>query len=278
MDEFSAPSAHLATNGAAASETAICLFAFIEDVSTLKRRLSESAISQDLLLHRAGSVVALVGVAPISDFCGPEGELHLQDANWLAPRVRRHAEIVQLATLCAPVFPAPFATLYSNLASLDAFMRAHEATITDFFGRVANAEEWELRTVAQFNDPDALDRLACSAWPDWRGLTKGARYIRLCRDKSALIDIGRAHALALANDLVAQLSPLIKDVRRLEPTRASEPSASQPVARHALLVHKRDVEALKQRVEEISEAMAQANVRFSLAGPWPPFSFRPNLQ
>ena len=145
-----------------------------------------------MLLHCVDSIVALVGVVPMADYRGADSERHLSDVAWLAPRVRRHAELVEWMTQCSSVFPAPFGTLYSSLDNLTAFMRAHEATIAAFLRAVADKEEWEMRAVAHFDGPDVLDRLACDAWPNWRELSKGARYMRLCRDKSALIDFGRS--------------------------------------------------------------------------------------
>ena len=50
------------------------------------------------------------------------------------------------------------------------------------------------------------------------------------------------------------------------------------MARYALLVAKRDVPALRARVAEAAATAAGDGVALALSGPWPPFSFRPNLQ
>jgi hypothetical protein len=254
------------------AETAVCLFAFGEVADALSP--PEATLERRLLWRRVGSVTALVGLVPLLDYRGADGEGPSGDIAWLAPRARRHAELVAWMAQRSAVFPAPFATLYASLDSLTAFMRTHEATIAAFLRAVADKEEWELRAAAHFDDPGDLDRLACEAWPDWRNLSKGARYLRLCRDKRVLVDFGRAKAAAQVDALVAELGALTGEARSLAPSRAPDPDGGEPVARYALLVAKRDVAALQARV---AQAAARARIAVKLSGPWPPFSFRPNL-
>ncbi len=277
IDLFS-PSDNVADSSGLARETAICLFAFAKCGDELRRLPPDATLEQGLLLLCVDSIVALVGVVPIADYRGADSERHLSDVAWLAPRVRRHAELVEWMTQGSSVFPAPFGTLYSSLETLTAFMHAHEATIAAFLRAVADKEEWELRAVAHFDGPEALDRLACDAWPDWRELSKGARYMRLCRDKSALIDFGRAEAAAFVDAFVAELRGLTSDARRLGLPRGPGAGKEEPVARYALLVAKTGVAAIKDRVEEVAPMASGRRVAITLLGPWPPFSFRPDLK
>lgn len=260
------------------SETAICLFAFAQAVDRLPPRPPHATLEERLVLHRVGSIVALAGVMSIADYKGANSERRLSDIAWLAPRVRRHGELVAWVTQWSPVFPAPFGTLYSNLDNLTAFTRAHEATIAAFLHAVAGKEEWELRAVACFESPDALNRLACDAWPDWRKLSKGARYMRLCRDKGALLDIGRAEAAAFVDDFVARLRPLTSDAKRLALRRPPGQGEQEAVARYALLIAKTGVAAIKDCIQDIAATASSRHVAITLSGPWPPFSFRPDLK
>lgn len=262
-----------------ASEEAICLFAFAESVDALEHLPPDATFERRLILHRVGSVAALVAIVPIADYCGADAERRLADIAWLAPRVRRHAELVEWMAQWSSVFPASFGTLYSSLDRLSVFMHAHEATIASFLRAVTDKEEWELRAAAQFDDPNILDRLACDAWPDWRNLSKGARYMRLCRDRNALLDFGRAEAAALVRDLVAelQLQPLMIEIRQQGSSRP-DPGANEPIARYAVLVAKTDVAAMKERVRGMASRALRQHVAIVLSGPWPPFSFRPDLK
>ena len=230
-----------------------------------------------LILHRVGSVAALIGIVPVADYCGTDAERRLTDIVWLTPRVRRHAALVEWAMQGSPVFPAPFGTLYRSLDSLTAFIRAHETTIAKFLDAVAGKEEWELRASAHLDSSENLDRLARSAWPDWEDLTPGKRYMRLCRDKSALIERGRAEACSRVGAVVAELQPLAAAIRQFEAGHRPVADGAELIARYALLVARPDVAALQERVLEASAGASHPPVAFVLSGPWPPFSFRPDL-
>lgn len=269
-----------ASSASVAGESVIWLFAFAfaERHDALQQHLPDAAFERQLVLHRVGSIVALVDIVPAADYCGPDAVGHLTDVAWLAPRVHRHALVVEWVAQRSSVFPAPFGTLYSDLQSLTAFVRKHEATITSFLRVVADKEEWELRAEAKFDGPDTLDQLACRAWPEWRNLSKGARYMRLCRDKSALLDFGRAEAAAVAHDFVETLRPFTNDVRPLDLRRTADQYGPETVARYALLLARTESARIAERVREMAAQASPGHVAITLSGPWPPFSFRPNLE
>jgi hypothetical protein len=260
------------------SNEAVCLFAFVTGPSAHETLLPGDAREQRLMLHRVGSVVALTSIVPLTDYCGAEAERRLADITWLAPRVHQHATLVEWAMRSSPVFPAPFGTLYLSLDSLTAFMHAHEAQIADFLRTVAGKEEWELRASADLNGHEILEQLAGNLWPDWQALTKGTRYMRLCRDRSVLVEQGRAEAVALVHDFVVELQPLTAAVRPYGVRAMTEAGGLEPIARYALLVAKKDVTSLQESVQEAGNRAAHKHIGIALSGPWPPFSFRPNLE
>lgn len=268
--------------GAAASPTAgrgeaICLFAFAGRTGAVCRPLPEDTLGPRLALHCLGSVAALVGIVRMADYCGLDGERHLADIAWLAPRVRRHAELVEWAMHASSVFPVPFGTLFTSLDSLSALMRAHETTIVGFLNEVMDKQEWDLCAGARFDSPEILDRLACIAWPGWQEMSKGARYLRLCRDRDALVAFGCGRAASFVGDFVAELRPLAAAVRQLSAARGPDSLSTEPVARYALLVPKTAVPALRERVRQMAVFAARRHLAIELSGPWPPFSFRPDL-
>ena len=99
--------------------------------------------------------------------------------------------------------------------------------------------------------------------------------MRLCRDRDAVLDFGRADAAAVVRDYVARLEPLTAAVRELAPGRNTDPKAGEPIARYALLVEKANTDKLREAVRAIG-ASAE-HVAIALSGPLPPFSFRPDL-
>lgn len=256
-----------------AEQDAICLYALARRCPAPEFPVAE--YEERLQLHGVGSFAAVIGIVPIAEYCGVDAERNLADVSWLAPRVRRHAELVNWTMAWSPVFPAPFGTFFKSFETLTDFLQAHGETISAFLDRVAGKEEWELRGAAKFDSPDLMDQLACKARPEWRALSKGVRYMRLCRDREALLDFGRADAATVVRDYVAQLQPLAAAVRELAPARNTDPAAGEPIARYALLVDKANADQLRESVCTI-RASAD-HVAIALSGPMPPFSFRPDL-
>lgn len=260
------------------SASVACLFAFAKAADMLPPPPLDGT-DQQLIVHRVGSLAALIGIVPATDYCGVDAERRLADIAWLAPRVRRHAELVAWTMRWSAVFPAPFGTLYSSLDSLTTFMRTHEMTIMDFLYMVTGKEEWELRATARLDSPEVLDQLACSAWPGWQELSKGTRYMRICRDKGALLELGRAKAAALADDVIGKIQPLTVDVRRRDTAAGTlDTGKTELIARYALLVASSNVSTLRERAQEVNVRAPSQVLSIALSGPWPPFSFRPDLK
>jgi hypothetical protein len=260
------------------SNEAVCLFAFATGASAREMLLPGDAREQRLMLHRVGLVTALIGIVSLTDYCGAEAERRFGDIAWLAPRAHYHAALVEWAMRSSPVFPAPFGTLYLSLNSLTAFIHAHEATIADFLRTVAGKEEWELRISADLNCPEVVEQLAGNMWPDWQTLPKGTRYMRLCRDRKVLVEQGHVETVALVHGFVGELEPLTAAVHQHGVGGRTEVGGLDLIAGYALLVAKNDVKALQECVRTASDRAAHQHIAITLSGPWPPFSFRPNLE
>jgi hypothetical protein len=271
--------------GTARGGVAVYLYALIDGAAAL----IEPGIAADIdipgeggplsppILHRAGPIAALIGMVPLSEYCGAEAAHHLSDLAWLAPRTMQHAAVLRQAMQVSPVYPAPFATLFASRDSLSEFMLAHAHTLAEFFRAVAGMAEWELKASACLDNRAALEALAHDAWPNWTQLAPGTRYLRLCRDRPGLVAAGRALAQTAATRLAEQLLPPATASRRLVLQPAPESNSGELVGRFALLVPLRDAGALALRVQELASEAAGDGIALTLTGPWPPFSFRPDL-
>ena len=54
------------------------------------------------ILHRAGPTAALIGMVPLSEYCGADATHHLSDLAWLAPRTMQHAPCCVRRCRCRP--------------------------------------------------------------------------------------------------------------------------------------------------------------------------------
>ncbi len=274
-----------ARSQAAPGGEAVYLYALIDGAAGFPEAGTEAVIETggesdrliQPILHRAGPIAALIGMVPRCDYCGDEAAHHLSDPAWLAPRTMYHAAVLRQAMQYSPVYPAPFATLFANLDSLGTFMLAQAHTLGEFFRAVTGMAEWELKANACLDGGAALEALARDAWPDWAQLTPGTMYLRLCRDRASLISARRAVVHDLAARLAQRLQPPTTALRRLALPPASESGSGELVGRFALLVPLSGARALAQRVQELADEAAGHGIALSLSGPWPPFSFRPDL-
>ncbi|WP_454650944.1 GvpL/GvpF family gas vesicle protein [Bradyrhizobium liaoningense] len=252
----------------------VSLFAFARAADMIRARPFEA--DEGLMLHRVGDIVGIADVVPADDYCGADAALRLSDAVWLAPRVRRHAELVAWAMKWSAIFPVPFGTLYASLDRLSAFMQAHEATIIQFLELTEGKQEWELQATASLADPEVLDELAREAWPGWQDLPKGTRYMRARRDRARLRELGRIKALEMGREVIGTLRLLTTDMR--EAARGPDGVENEVVARWVLLVPAENIPGLQARTHALNGRAPNQLLSLSLSGPWPPFSFRPDLK
>jgi hypothetical protein len=255
----------IAHSSIAPAAEAICVYGFVRAVSG-----ADAACA--VTLRRNGGIGALLSRVPLDDFHGAAAERHLADPAWIVPRIRRHAEIVECAMACSPVFPMPFATLYSSLDALDQVIRRHRATIGEFLDLVTDRQEWTLRVTPDVDDLPFLDTLAGQTRPGWSSQAPGLRYLRLRRERPALLALAASRAAAMAEALIGALRPLATRIRALPETAAAPQAAG-----FALLVPTAQGGALQQQVRALAAAQPGAGLRIALSGPTPPYSFRPAL-
>jgi hypothetical protein len=272
-----APQAGTADRTSPRQAQAAYLFALVRGVEARAPLWSEKDPFPRLFIHRAGTVGAIVSMVALDDFAGPVASQLLGDLTWLGPRAVYHAGVLRQAMHWSPVYPVPFATLYASLDSLTDLMLAHQQTIGRFFETVAGMEEWELKASAAIEGHAALEAVARDAWPDWAALSPGVRYMKLCSDRSTLIAASRRHAEQIVSRLVWRMRPPVAAIRRLTRQHPADQAATEMVARFALLTPAGSGAALDGRARVLGAEAVACGVTLTLSGPWPAFSFRPDL-
>jgi hypothetical protein len=81
----------------------------------------------------------------------------------------------------------------------------------------------------------------------------------------------------IAARVAERLQPPAASLRRLGLPPTPESASGELVGRFALLVPLSGASALAHSVQELASEAADDGVTLSLSGPWPPFSFRPDL-
>jgi|SRR5450759_1089 hypothetical protein len=229
-------------------------------------------------VRACGGIGAALSEVQLAEFCGESAEARLQDLAWLGPRVCRHEAVIEELMSQAPVLPARFATLFTSVDSLQQSVLAHREAISGFFDHLGDQQEWAVKGL--------LDRAAAL-----RGLgmsiqtavpapatSPGARYLqekriqaRCERDLNLrLKEFCRRTAAALG----AQSGGFRERKVLLAATAGSD---AEVVLNWAFLVSPAALVDFRARLDRFNGGEAFPGLRLMLTGPWPPYSFAPDL-
>jgi len=233
------------------------------------------------VLERAcGGIGAVFSEVELDDFCGELAEARLQDLAWLGPRVCRHEAVIEEVMSHTPVLPARFATLFSSLDSLQQSVLAHREAVSKFFAQLGGQQEWAVKGL--LNRPGALERLASSVQsaPTAPGLdtSPGARYFQ---EKRIQAQLERDFHLRLKEFCQRAAAALARQAggfrERKAPASVAEGTEAEAVLNWAFLLPPRALEDFRVRLCRFNGGEAFPGLLLTLTGPWPPYSFAPDL-
>jgi hypothetical protein len=226
-----------------------------------------------VFLHAYGETGAVLSEVAIDEFCGAAAEARLADLAWLGPRACRHAAVIEEVMRQRPVLPARFATLFTSLDSLERSVLDNQAAIARFFTELGDKQEWAVKGL--LDRASSLRRLGAVEAP---AAATGVQYLQtkrmkaqLERDFSLLLkEFYRRAAAALgAQPSVFRERKLVAPVAEAEDTEV--------VLSWAFLVSPAALDDFRARLERLNGGEAFPGLRLVLTGPWPPYSFAPNL-
>ena len=243
-----------------------------------------SAIGVDgqpgVMVRDCEGIGAVFSPAEVSDFCGEPADAHLQDLAWLGPRVCRHEAVIEELSDRVPVLPARFATLFTSLDSLQRFVLEHRDAVTGFFTGLGGQREWAVKGLLDrglaLEAPGspgrpAADEPAPAASP-------GARYFEEKRIKAKwerdfnlrLKEFCRRAAAALARHAGG-----FRERKVLAPVEAG--TGAEVVLNWAFLVSPAALEEFRKCLARFNEGEEFPGLVLTPTGPWPPYSFVPDL-
>jgi len=230
--------------------------------------------------RRSGRVAAILSRVSESEFCGPAGEKNLQDLAWLAPRACRHEAVLEQVMRLGAVFPARFGTLFSSTASLESFMRQHEAAISRFLEQVRGQAEWAVKGFFDQAraEAESLARRR-SEEPSRPASPPGMAYLQEQRLRIQTRETLDDRLAATCGDLLGELNLLASEVvpRRILAHERPE-AAREMVLNWALLLPAAAVADFRGQIERANAEHNRGGLALEVSGPWPPYSFCPALE
>lgn len=229
-----------------------------------------------------GEVCALASPVSLEEYGEEAVERRAGEAQWLAPRVHRHEELVRAVMDAHPVLPVRFGTLYRDAERvLQVLVRAH-AELRAFLDFVADKEEWGLKVYASEGaGPEvptifsaqlhALDERLAAATPGEAHLIRKERE-RLAREEGLR---WRERVSGEVYDEVAGGAVQARRNPRL--TRRATGRTEEMILNAAFLVARFEVHGFRAKVEGLAARYAPQALAFELTGPWAPYNFCPEL-
>lgn len=234
-----------------------------------------------LSLHRVEGLAAVCSPISLEGFCGPEAEANLQDPAWLGPRVCRHEEVVERVMSRSPVLPLPFGTIFSSLGALEARVRAHRGVLGAFLEKVAAQEEWAVKGF--WDQAQAWRRLSVEKLQQeadrLAGLSAGKRYFQQKKLEAAARAELRQWLQQTCQAVAEALGRYAVDHRRRK-LRGQQATGGkrEMVANWAFLVPRERVKDFQAQLGQDIAANSPRGLVFEYSGPWPPYSFAPDLE
>jgi hypothetical protein len=231
-------------------------------------------------VHACGEMGAVLSEVELGEFCGETAEARLQDLAWLAPRICQHEAVIEEVMGQAPVLPARFATLFTSLDSLKRSVLEHREAITGFFSQLGDKQEWAVKGL--LNRSYAPGRLGLpsqlAAEESAPGASPGARYFQEKRIKAQWERDFNFRVKEFCRRAAAALAANAGSFRERKVLAPVTPETdAEAVLNWAFLVSPAVLDEFRERLERLNGGEAFPGLMLTLTGPWPPYSFVPDL-
>ena len=243
-----------------------------------------SAIGVDgkpgVAVRACGGMGAVFSPVELEEFCGESADTRLQDLAWLGPRVCRHEAVVEEINHCVPVLPARFATLFTSLDSLQRFVLERRDAVARFFAQLGDQREWAVKGLLDRGQALAGPGLAGRPAVDERApaASPGARYfeekrIQAQRERDFSVRLKKFCRRAAA--ALAEHAGSFRE--RKVPAPVTAETGAEVVLNWAFLVSPAALAEFRGRLARLNEGEAFPGLMLLPTGPWPPYSFVPDL-
>ena len=234
-----------------------------------------------LFLHGFRDIAAVVSVVSLDEFYGPSAESRMQDLSWVGPRACRHEEIIERVMCFAPVLPAHFGTLFSSFENLEKLLHKNYDNIRRFLDQMKDKEEWSVKVLLdrekakekQINE--ALVREA----EQLASLTPGKRYFQEQRIRTDVEKELNSWLKEVCEKTTRDLNSFATDFYdRKSILHGFNGSDGVIIRNWAFLVPRIVKVDFRAHIELMNTDLSPRGLVFELSGPWPPYSFSPNVE
>ncbi|GAA3100055.1 hypothetical protein JOF29_003121 [Kribbella aluminosa] len=210
---------------------------------------------------------AIVSTVELEEFGEVPLRQHLEDLGWLEEVARVHDRVVRAAwSATGAVAPFRLATICTTDEAVRTRLISLYDELASALDRVAGRSEWTVKAFLT-PEPAAESSAAASTRP-----ASGTAYLMRRRDQLGQRHRSAVDAQAVADDIHHRIASSADACRRLPPQDRRLTGYDEPmILNGAYLVDDRDSELFRAAVDEF--AGHRPEVRLTVDGPWPPYSF-----
>jgi len=221
-------------------------------------------------------LTAVVSLVSRWEFVGPEAEDRLRDLTWVGPRALRHQAVIRDLMDQGPVIPVRFATLFSDAETLRGRIAHHRETLLAFLERTRDQAEWSVK--ALYDRQATLARTLAGSEDELKALAPGRRYFEERKLRKAVESELSATLADACRWLYERLGERATEACSVR-TQAKEQSGltMEMAANWAFLVAQPALDRFEQTVDALSGEGNPGGLLLKMNGPWPPYSFAPQL-
>jgi hypothetical protein len=232
---------------------------------------------QPVSVRACGEFCAVYSEVALEEFLGESAEAHLQDLAWLGPRVCCHEAVIEQALSCGAVLPARFATIFSSFENMEKFVVDHRPAITEFFAGLGSKQEWAVK--GQLDRAFALEKLGQSTVQEQvQDVSPGMRYFQEKRIKAQLEREFNQRLRTFCQQTAAVMAAHVGGFKERKVLAAvAGETEGEIVLNWAFLVSPGALDDFKISLERFNGGEAFPGLKLVLTGPWPPYSFAPDL-
>lgn len=236
-------------------EAALYLYGISVASSPKASKIASSGIDGDHRVEAAacGEFTCWVSAVDPASF-SQEINRNMENLDWLALHSVRHQQVVAEIAASATIIPARFGTVFSTRQALMKNIQGRSSALKKVFARIANADEWGVKLIAEQRQPQPAPLKARS----------GKEYL-----KQKATRFKKPPDLSGVKEFVAALEKIATDSA---PT--GKISGVQPgLLWQATFLVPRGRRKEWDRVLKAFVKQWSGSRRIEINGPWPPYSF-----
>lgn len=225
-------------------------------------------------------VTAIVTAVQLADWDEATLAARMNDPNWLVPWVIAHQEVIDAYLAVGPVLPVRFGAVFSSRVVLCEYIEARAPIIRGFLDKITHLQEWAVkgfleteRTQAWLESNEACFTERRRQLPE----SPGKRYFEEKRLQAELRKQAQHWEAGLSQTLWSELTAPEFEGCPLR-VRPSERAGEKMVFHAAFLLPRPAVPGFEDRIRQLQSQYAPQGLRLEITGPWPPYSFCPDLE